>query len=239
MKKYLCIIAAIAFTLTFSNKQTQAQQALGEVVLQGGIGNSFGQSILKKGINIALDTFNVKRVRLSPVYYLGADVGLTPWFSVGASYTHNRFTWEDKWRVSLEDALDKIPGNIELPWIEIEAESTVRLWLVRDNIGLQALFHTPKNRAFSGYCGLRGGLSFWRAGFRATSPVGSLYETYQIPITITTVTTVWGVQGYFNEYIGMHGEFAIGTGPYFARIGLQLRIPNKNSYATESPRGTY
>lgn len=218
MKKILAITALFSFFALSAN----AQQAPGQVILSGGVGNSFGMTLLRAGINIGLDSLGIEnKVTNTPVFYGAADVGITEWFSLGASYTFNQLNWRDKWDLSVEEQL---PWDVDLPWRQIEPEADVRFWLSRHNIGVQALFHTPNNPDIEAYAGPRLGFSFWNVGFTAGGGGQILGESTTLPFSIPTLGVVVGTRAYFGQYFGVHGELNLGTGPYFARIGGQIRI---------------
>lgn len=208
------------------NIHIQAQQALGEVVINGGIAYSptfngafegYGsypiETTIEESQNFheGLTSFTCSSV--TPNYGGTIDVGITKWMSIGfAASTQNEVV---NWTI-----YNQPPGVI------YNSDQ-----LTRTNLAARLSFHfssNSTNKNFEPYCGLRIGKSFW-----TDIPFNTNKNQYSGTYFITTSSTVvnscqifGGIRRYLNDYIGLHIEIGIGS-PYLLEAGLTIRIFEK------------
>ncbi len=148
----------------------------------------------------------------TPAFQLNIDRKIVNWFSIGvagsfqmmgADYTdYEHYDWET--------------GN--------ETTESFENDVTRMNIAIRTLFHYGGGENVSFYSGMRFGITKWTV--ESSSEVDSYEAVSSIGGDLTNPgiqVVLFGVQGYFNEQIGINTEICLGSPHYFS-MGLSYRL---------------
>jgi len=237
MKKHI-IFCFVLFSLT---TRTQAQQGLGQIVINAGVGYSpefdgdisFGTSIwfpvraFDNSTNYYPPWYSPSNV--TPNIGATADFGMLNWFSIGlaGSYQSESINWTPTTINSY--AQPPYPYNDKV---------------TRINVASRLLFHLNKNRTyFEHYLGFRIGGSFWHDVVYPGSYINPMNIGYLPPpayfiskanLVVPSFQLLYGMRFYITNNFGINFEFGIGS-PYLAEAGLTFRINTKKASTENKP----
>jgi hypothetical protein len=151
-------------------------------------------------------------VKSSPEFVVNYDYRLAEKFTLGAGYTYQQLKME---------YLDTV--------FQTNGDTTYAFYqgrITRQNVGLRGAIHfTEPDNALDTYAGVRFSMTFW--GYKTDNP--DPYNNVEADIDEVfgegkpRIQVFLGTRYYFNDFIGVGGELAIGN-PYFLAIGVNLKF---------------
>lgn len=159
-----------------------------------------------------LDGVDELTVKSSPEFIVNYDYKVVDKFSVGAGYTYQQLKME------YLDTVINLAGDTSYAFFKDK--------ITRQNTGIRLAVHfNDLDEPLDTYAGVRVSMTFW--GYKTDNPRSDRNPEAEIDEFFNegkVRTQVFlGTRYYFNDFIGVGGEVAIGN-PYFLALGIDFKF---------------